>query len=79
MDEAVLSSTYNSDEILPSHVDTRAVFPPGSVVLSAESHGSSAWTRTGCITVKLPSGNLKRYFIKVRVPYPPPFMPTYNF
>lgn len=72
MDEAVLSSMYNADEILPSHVDTPAVFPPGSVVLSAESHGLSTWTRTGCITVKLPSGDLKRYFIKVRVPYSPP-------
>lgn len=42
------------------------MFPPGSVVLSAESYGSSAWTQTGCITVELPDGEFKKYFMKVR-------------
>lgn len=44
------------------------VFPPGSVVLSAESYGSSAWTQTGCVTIELPNGDLKKYFMKVIAP-----------
>lgn len=42
-----------------------SLFPPGSVVLSAESYGSSAWTQTGCITIELPDGEFKKYFMKL--------------
>lgn len=48
--------------------DVVPVFPPGSVVLSAESYGSSAWTQTGCVTIELPNGDLKKYFMKVTFP-----------
>ena len=41
------------------------VMPKGTKVLSAERSGTSAWTRTGKITVLTPRGKEKRYFIKV--------------
>lgn len=50
-------------------VDPHSVFPPGSVVLSAESYGSSAWTQTGCVTIELFNGDLKKYFMKVISPF----------
>lgn len=50
---------------LPIDEAVISLFPPGSVVLSAESYGSSAWTQTGCVTVELPDGDLKKYFMKL--------------
>ncbi|KAK7710210.1 hypothetical protein SLS64_005794 [Diaporthe eres] len=49
---------------LPMDGAVISLFPPGTVVLSAESYGSSAWTQTGCITVELPDGDIKKYFMK---------------
>jgi hypothetical protein len=44
----------------------RTVFPPDAIVLSAEHYGQSAWTQTGCVTLELGDGTLKKYFLKVR-------------
>ncbi|KAF7529464.1 hypothetical protein G7054_g9840 [Neopestalotiopsis clavispora] len=41
------------------------LFPPGTIVHSAESYGSSEWTQTGCVTVTLPEGEMKRFFLKL--------------
>lgn len=43
------------------------VFPSNAIVLSAEHYGQSAWTQTGCVTVELGDGTLKKYFLKVSV------------
>nr|OQO27408.1 hypothetical protein B0A51_05044 [Rachicladosporium sp. CCFEE 5018] len=40
------------------------VMPVGSKVLVAERYGTSAWTKTGKITVRLPDNEEKRFFIK---------------
>lgn len=42
-----------------------AVMPKGTRVVSAESCGISAWTKTAKISVILPDGRPKRYFVKV--------------
>ena len=39
--------------------------PQGTNIISAESCGVSAWTKTAKVTVELPDGSLKRYFLKV--------------
>lgn len=39
--------------------------PRGTEVVSAEPHGDSAWTKTASISVVLPSGSPKKYFLKV--------------
>jgi hypothetical protein len=39
--------------------------PKGTKVVSAEPAGNSAWTTTGKITVTLPDGTSKGYFLKV--------------
>ena len=44
---------------------TFIAMPRGTKVLSAESCGISAWTKTAKVSVILPGGDSKRYFIKV--------------
>ncbi|KAL2272670.1 hypothetical protein FJTKL_06250 [Diaporthe vaccinii] len=64
----VISYQQSLDDIegdFPMDAAVISLFPPGSVVLSAESYGSSAWTQTGCITVELPDGDIKKYFMKL--------------
>lgn len=39
--------------------------PEGTKVVSAEAHGYSAWTITGQVSVILPDGTPKKYFLKV--------------
>jgi len=39
--------------------------PKGTKVISAEAYGYSAWTITGRISVVLPDGTPKKYFLKV--------------
>ena len=39
--------------------------PEGTQVSSAESCGISAWTKTAKVSVILPDGGTKRYFLKV--------------
>jgi len=39
--------------------------PQGTNIISAESCGVSAWTKTAKVTAQLPDGSLKRYFLKV--------------
>lgn len=41
--------------------------PTGTKVISAESWGISAWTKTAKVTVALQDESLKRYFLKVFV------------
>ena len=42
-----------------------AVIPAGARIVSAESCGISAWTKTAKVSAILPDGSLKRYFVKV--------------
>lgn len=42
-----------------------AVMPAGAKIVSAESCGISAWTKTAKVSAILPDGSLKRYFVKV--------------
>jgi hypothetical protein len=44
-----------------------AVMPRGTKVISAESWGISAWTKTAKVSVILPDGSPKRYFLKVNL------------
>lgn len=37
----------------------------GTKVISAETWGLSAWTKTAKITTELPGGETQRYFLKV--------------
>lgn len=46
-----------------------AAMPDGTQIQSAESCGVSAWTKTAKVTVELPDGSSKRYFLKVGMPY----------
>src|SRR6266550_2014702 len=39
--------------------------PKGTKAISAESCGISAWTKTAKVSVILPDGSPKRYFLKV--------------
>lgn len=41
------------------------VMPKGTEVISAETWGLSAWTRTAKISTILPGGNHQKYFLKV--------------
>ena len=45
-----------------------AVMPRGTKVVSAESSGISAWTKTAKVCVVLLDGSPKRYFLKVNQP-----------
>lgn len=49
----------------PVHKAVVAVMPNETKVISAESCGISAWTKTAKLTVILPDQTLKRYFLKV--------------
>ena len=52
-----------------ARIDTDfAVMPRGTKVVSAESCGISAWTKTAKVCVVLPDGSRKRYFLKVNQP-----------
>ena len=48
--------------------DYFAVMPVGTKVVSAESCGISAWTRTAKVSVVLSDGSPKNYFLKVDQP-----------
>lgn len=50
---------------LPIHKSVLLVMPTGTKVVSAESWGISAWTKTAKVTVALPDESLKRYFLKL--------------
>ena len=51
-----------------AEIDTNfAVMPRGTKIISAESCGISAWTKTAKVSVVLPDGSPKRYFLKVNV------------
>lgn len=40
--------------------------PKGTKVISAETWGLSAWTKTAKISTELADGSAQRYFLKVR-------------
>lgn len=44
------------------------VMPQGTKIISAESSGVSAWTKTAKVSVILPGGKAKKYFLKVTLP-----------
>jgi len=46
-----------------------SAFPvPGTKIIHAQNYGMSLWGKTAKIIVKLPSGEEKNYFLKVRSP-----------
>ena len=52
-----------------AHIDADfAVMPRGTKIVSAESWGISAWTKTAMVCVVLLDGSRKRYFLKVALP-----------
>ena len=57
---------YSEGALAHESDNTFAVMPRGTKVISAESCGISAWTKTGKISVRLADGIVKRYFLKVR-------------
>jgi protein-ribulosamine 3-kinase len=65
-DEAVIEGRLRENCLIRPSADIRIVMPKGTKVLSAESYGNSAWTITGRVSVLLPDGTPKRYFLKVR-------------
>lgn len=40
--------------------------PNGTKVISADSSGVSSWSKTAKVSVVLPDGSRKRYFLKVK-------------
>jgi hypothetical protein len=50
----------------PLHKAVVAVMPSGTKIVSSEFCGVSAWTKTAKVSIILPDGNPKRYFLKVR-------------
>ncbi|KAI1076865.1 Fructosamine kinase-domain-containing protein [Whalleya microplaca] len=46
------------------HIAVVEVMPRGTVVISAEHWGLSAWTKTAKVCVNLPDGDLTNYFLK---------------
>ena len=51
----------------PIHKAVAAVMSSGTNVVSSESCGVSAWTKTAKVSVILPDGSPKSYFLKVRL------------
>lgn len=51
----------------PLHKAVVAVMPSGTKVVSSEFCGVSAWTKTAKVSVVLPDGSPKRYFLKVKL------------
>lgn len=45
-----------------------AVLPRGTKIVMADSCGISAWTKTAKVSVILPNGSPKSYFLKVTLP-----------
>ena len=43
----------------------KSVLPAGSKILSADGHGSSAWSVTARINAENPDGTTAKYFLKV--------------
>ncbi|KAM0332422.1 hypothetical protein ACHAQA_002703 [Verticillium albo-atrum] len=60
---------YLAEPTLTDHTD----LPREAVLVEARTWGSSAWTKTARITVKLTDGSLKSYFLKCAT-YPGPAM-----
>lgn len=50
----------------PLHKAIVAVMPSGTKVVSSDSCGVSAWTKTAKVSVVLSDRAPKRYFVKVR-------------
>ncbi|KAL8827721.1 MAG: hypothetical protein Q9170_006898 [Blastenia crenularia] len=46
------------------HQAVSDVLPKGTIIVSAESHGTSSWTKTAKLSVILPVGSPKKYFLK---------------
>lgn len=57
-----ISQQYSGDFRVDPNV--LAKFPEGTAVLSADSFGTSAWTVTARLHLKLPDGSEERYFLK---------------
>ena len=67
--EVVEGIVVSSAGLNQSHLPSFAVMPPGTIVISAESHGISSWTKTAKVSVLLPDKRSKRYFLKVKSSY----------
>ena len=66
---AVVKGNHTLHSYPPTGIDTNfAVLPRGTRIVTAESCGISAWTKTAKVSVILSDGILKRYFLKVTLP-----------
>ncbi len=67
-----MSDTFELEEGVegnfPLHKAVAAALPAGTKVVSANSCGVSAWTKTAKVSVILPDGTPKNYFLKVIPP-----------
>lgn len=61
---SLLAWKVNADGDFPMHDAVVKIMPAGTQVLSVESHGTSSWTKTAKISVILPDGRPKKYFLK---------------
>ena len=67
--KAVVKGNHTLHSCSPAETDTNfAVLPEGTRIVTAESCGISAWTKTSKVSVILPDGSRKRYFLKVTLP-----------
>lgn len=65
--KAVVEGKNAPNRLSSATTDTTfIVMPRGTNVLSAESCGMSTWTKTAKVSVILPGGDSKRYFLKVK-------------
>ena len=67
--KAVVKGNHTFYSYPPAGTDTNfAVLPRGTRIVTAESCGISAWTKTAKVSVILADGTPKRYFLKVILP-----------
>ena len=62
--QSPLAQNVDADGDFPVHDAVMNVMPVGARVISAESHGTSGWTKTAKVSVMMPDGSPKMYFLK---------------
>ena len=64
--KAIVKGNHTLHSHPPAETDTNfAVLPKGTMVIMADTHGISTWTKIAKVSVILPDGSPKRYFLKV--------------
>ena len=67
--KAVVKGNHTFHSYPPTGIDTNfAVLPRGTRIVTAESYGISTWTKTAKVSVILPDGSPKMFFLKVTLP-----------